>query len=218
METISEMNDCFLRALRREPVDRTPIWIMRQAGRYLPEYRALRAQVKDFMTLCKTPELACEVTLLPLQRFDLDAAIIFSDILTLPDAMDLGLSFVANEGPKFSSPVRDERDVVKLKKPDMDTDLGYVMEAICASKRALGGKVPLIGFSGSPWTLACYMIEGEGSKTFSVVRRWVYQAPEILHQLLKHMQQVVIDYLSAQVEAGVDAIMLFDTWGGAIGA
>jgi uroporphyrinogen decarboxylase len=207
-------NDRFLKALRREPVDRTPIWIMRQAGRYLPEYRALREQAGHFMNLCKTPELACEATLQPIRRFDLDAAILFSDILTIPDAMGLGLSFTQGEGPKFSKTVRSMSDIKGLKKIEANEDLAYVMDAVRLIKQELNGKVPLIGFSGSPWTLATYMIEGGSSKEFNLAKSMLYQAPEILHALLKQLSEAVADYLQAQIEAGVDAVMIFDTWGG----
>ena len=207
-------NDRFLRALLRQPVDRTPIWIMRQAGRYLPEYRATREKAGDFLTLCQTPDLACEVTLQPLDRFDLDAAILFSDILTIPDAMGLGLYFEEGEGPRFKSPVRDQAAVENLPVPDMEDDLGYVMDAVRTIRRELDGRVPLIGFSGSPWTLATYMIEGGGSKTFSRAKRMLFDEPQLAHQLLKKISNAVTQYLNAQVEAGAQALMIFDTWGG----
>jgi len=209
-------NDNFLRALRCEPVDRTPIWVMRLAGRYLPEYRKVRKQAGDFMTLCRTPELACEVTLQPLARFDLDAAIVFSDILTIPDAMGLGLHFIEGEGPKFKHPIREIAQIEKLRVPDMEADLGYVSDAVRLIKHELDGKVPLIGFSGSPWTLACYMIEGGASKQFDQVKRWLYGEPQSLHQLLSTLTDSVIAYLNAQVAAGADVLMLFDSWGGVL--
>ena len=195
-------------------MDATPIWIMRQAGRYLPEYRDVRKQAGDFMTLCKTPELACEVALQPLRRFDLDAAILFSDILTIPDAMGLGLSVVENQGPQFARPLRTERDIVGLRAPDVVTELGYVMETVRLIKRELAGRVPLIGFAGSPWTLATYMIEGSGSKNFSRARGMLYGQPALLHRLLTLLSEAVADYLHAQRVAGADALMLFDSWGG----
>ncbi|OUR71214.1 uroporphyrinogen decarboxylase [Methylophaga sp. 41_12_T18] len=209
-------NDRYLRALLRQPVDKTPVWVMRQAGRYLPEYREVRAKAGDFMTLCTTPELACEVTLQPLRRFDLDAAIIFSDILTIPDAMGLGLHFVAGEGPKFNKVIRSAADVANLAVPDMEDSLGYVMDAIRLTRKEIGGKVPLIGFSGSPWTLACYMVEGGSSKDFAKVKGMMFDAPEQMHALLDVLAKSVIAYLNAQIAAGAQAIMLFDTWGGAL--
>jgi uroporphyrinogen decarboxylase len=210
------LNDRYLRALLRQPVDKTPIWVMRQAGRYLPEYRAVRAEAGDFMRLCQTPEMACEVTLQPLRRFDLDAAIIFSDILTIPDAMGLGLHFVSGEGPKFNQVIRSAADISKLGVPDMHDSLGYVMDAITLTRKEIGGKVPLIGFSGSPWTLACYMVEGGSSKDFAKVKGMLFDAPEQMHALLDVLAKSVIAYLNAQIEAGAQAIMLFDTWGGAL--
>ena len=209
-------NDRFLRALLRQPVDRTPVWIMRQAGRYLPEYRATRARAGDFMTLCQTPELACEVTLQPLRRYPLDAAIIFSDILTIPDAMGLGLYFVAGEGPKFERPLSSVDDIRKLARPDVAESLRYVTDAVRLTRGEIGGKVPLIGFSGSPWTLATYMIEGGSSKTFGKAKRLLYQAPEAAHELLGKLADTVTDYLNAQIEAGAQAVQIFDTWGGAL--
>ncbi len=207
-------NDRLLKALRCEPVDRTPIWIMRQAGRYLPEYRETRKKAGDFMALCKNPELACEVTLQPLARFDLDAAILFSDILTIPDAMGLGLSFTEGEGPRFSKPIRTPADIAQLGVPDPNEDLRYVMDAVKTIKRALHHKVPLIGFSGSPWTLATYMIEGGSSKQFGLIKAMLYQSPAQLHQLLLKLAQAVTLYLQAQIDAGVDVVQIFDTWGG----
>ncbi|WP_126452249.1 uroporphyrinogen decarboxylase [Sulfuriflexus mobilis] len=209
-------NDRFLRALLREPVDQTPVWIMRQAGRYLPEYRATREKAGDFMTLCQTPDLACEVTLQPLERFDLDAAILFSDILTIPDAMGLGLTFTTGEGPQFSRPVRTAADIDKLGMPDMEDDLGYVMDAVRTIRRELDGSVPLIGFSGSPWTLATYMIEGSGSKDFAKSKGMLFDQPALLHKLLDLLADTVTEYLNAQIKAGAQTAMIFDTWGGVL--
>ncbi|EDP46107.1 uroporphyrinogen decarboxylase [Rickettsiella grylli] len=203
----------FIRALLKQPVDRTPIWIMRQAGRYLPEYRTVRRKAGDFLTLCKTPELACEVTLQPLQRFNLDAAIIFSDILTIPDAMGLGLYFVEGEGPQFRKSLQTISDIKALSIPD-PTDLNYVMDAIRLTRQELKGKVPLIGFAGSPWTLACYMVEGGSSRDFIKIRSLLYQEVKTLHYLLNSLTQAIILYLRAQIKAGVQTIMIFDTWGG----
>ncbi len=209
-------NDRFLRALRREPVDATPVWLMRQAGRYLPEYRATRAKAGSFMGLATNPELACEVTLQPLARFDLDAAILFSDILTIPDAMGLGLSFAEGEGPKFARPVRSAGDIAQLSVPDMEGELRYVMDAIRTIRGELHDRVPLIGFSGSPWTLACYMVEGGGSDNFSKVKALAFSDPKLMHQLLEVVTDSVIAYLSAQRAAGAQALMVFDTWGGVL--
>lgn len=209
-------NDRLLRALLRQPVDRTPIWIMRQAGRYLPEYREVRAKAGDFLTLCTTPELACEVTLQPLRRFDLDAAIIFSDILTIPNAMGLGLYFSKGEGPRFKRPVRTESQISALGVPDPESDLGYVMDALRLTRRELAGQVPLIGFSGSPWTLACYMVEGGSSKDFALIKGLLFDQPQVMHRLLEVLARAVIAYLNAQVAAGAQAVMIFDTWGGAL--
>ena len=209
-------NDRLLRALRRQPVDRTPVWLMRQAGRYLPEYRASRAAAGSFLAMAKTPELACEVTLQPLRRFPLDAAILFSDILTVPDAMGLGLYFVEGEGPKFQRPIREEADVARLAVPDMETELRYVMDAIRVIRRELGGKVPLIGFSGSPWTLACYMVEGGGSDNYSKIKAMAFNRPDLLHRLLGVVTDAVIAYLAAQRAAGAQALQVFDTWGGVL--
>jgi len=209
-------NDRLLRALLREPVDRTPVWMMRQAGRYLPEYRATRQRAGDFMTLCETPELACEVTLQPLERFPLDAAILFSDILTVPDAMGLGLYFSEGEGPCFERPVRSAADVRRLGVPDPQESLGYVMAAVRLIRRELGGRVPLIGFAGSPWTLATYMVEGGGTKHFARSKGMMFDEPELMHQLLAKVADAVTDYLNAQVEHGAQALMIFDTWGGVL--
>lgn len=207
-------NDRLLRALRRQPVDRTPVWLMRQAGRYLPEYRAIRARAGDFITLCQTPELACEVTLQPLTRFPLDAAILFSDILTIPDAMGLGLSFSEGEGPQFARPLRSAADIARLAAPDPEVELRYVMDAVRLIRRELADRVPLIGFAGSPWTLATYMVEGGSSKDYSRIKGLLYDQPERLHQLLDVVTQAVTDYLNAQAAAGAQALMIFDTWGG----
>jgi uroporphyrinogen decarboxylase len=209
-------NDRFLRALMRQPVDRTPIWIMRQAGRYLPEYRAKRSQAGDFMSLCKNTELACEVTMQPLERFELDAAILFSDILTIPDAMGLGLYFAEGEGPKFRKPVRTEKDIEQLKVINTASDLTYVTDAVSTIRRELNGRVPLIGFSGSPWTLATYMIEGQSSRDFARAKTMLYTQPELLHQLLDKLALSVIDYLNAQIASGAQAVQIFDTWGGVL--
>ena len=207
-------NDRFLRALLRQPVDQTPIWIMRQAGRYLPEYRATRAQAGSFMNLCMNPELACEVTLQPLERYALDAAILFSDILTIPDAMGLGLYFAEGEGPRFKNPVQTEADVKALGAPDPEGELRYVMDAVRTIRRELNGRVPLIGFSGSPWTLATYMVEGGSSKEFAKVKGMMYDRPDLMHHLLDVTAQSVTSYLNAQIAAGAQAAMIFDTWGG----
>lgn len=209
-------NDRYLRALLREPVDMTPVWMMRQAGRYLPEYRATRAEAGDFMSLCKNPDLACEVTLQPLRRFALDAAILFSDILTIPDAMGLGLYFETGEGPRFERPVRSLADVQKLGVPDPEQELGYVMDAVRTIRRELKGAVPLIGFSGSPWTLATYMVEGGSSKAFTRIKKMMYAEPQTLHLLLDKLADSVIVYLNAQIRAGAQSVMVFDTWGGAL--
>lgn len=209
-------NDRFLKALLREPVDRTPVWMMRQAGRYLPEYRATRAQAGDFMALCKNAELACEVTIQPLERFPLDAAILFSDILTIPDAMGLGLYFEQGEGPKFKKIIRTEADVAALKPANTSADLDYVLRAVSTIRKELNGRVPLIGFSGSPWTLATYMVEGGSSKEFRHIKAMLYSQPEILHQLLDVLADSVIDYLNAQIKAGAQAVQIFDSWGGAL--
>lgn len=209
-------NDRFLRALARQAVDRTPVWMMRQAGRYLPEYREVRAQAGGFMDLCRNRDLACEVTLQPLERYPLDAAILFSDILTIPDAMGLGLYFETGEGPKFRKPVRSVEGVAALKAPDAERDLDYVMNAVRTIRRELGGQVPLIGFSGSPWTLATYMVEGASSRDFRHVKTMLYDTPDAMHQLLDLLAHAVTDYLNAQIRAGAQAVQIFDTWGGAL--
>ncbi len=209
-------NDTLLRALLRQPTDHTPIWLMRQAGRYLPEYNATRARAGSFLALAKSPELATEVTLQPVERYALDAAILFSDILTVPDAMGLGLYFVEGEGPKFSRPVRTETDVAALRAPDPESALRYVLDAVRSIRRALGGRIPLIGFSGSPWTLACYMVEGGGSDDFRTIKTMLYARPDLLHRLLAVNARAVADYLNAQIRAGAQAVMIFDTWGGAL--
>jgi uroporphyrinogen decarboxylase len=209
-------NDTLIRALLRQPTPYTPIWLMRQAGRYLPEYNAARARAGDFLTLCKTPSLATEVTLQPLDRFPLDAAILFSDILTIPDAMGLGLSFAEGEGPRFARPVRDEAAVARLVPPRPEAELRYVLDAVREIRRALRGRVPLIGFAGSPFTLACYMVEGGSSTDFGTVKTMLYRRPDLLHRLLEVNARAVADCLNAQIEAGVQAVMLFDTWGGTL--
>ncbi|MCW9710416.1 uroporphyrinogen decarboxylase [Avibacterium sp. 21-586] len=209
-------NDRYLRALLREPVDMTPVWMMRQAGRYLPEYKATRAQAGDFMSLCRNAELACEVTLQPLRRYDLDAAILFSDILTIPDAMGLGLSFGAGEGPKFARPIEDKSAVENLPIPDPEQELQYVMNAVRTIRRELKGEVPLIGFSGSPWTLGTYMVEGGSSKAFTKIKKMLYTDPKTLHLLLDKLADSVALYLNAQIKAGAQSVMIFDTWGGVL--
>lgn len=209
-------NDRLLRALKRQSVDCTPVWLMRQAGRYLPEYRATRARAGSFLGMAKQPEIACEVTLQPLRRFELDAAILFSDILTVPDAMGLGLYFAEGEGPKFERTVRSAADVDRLGVPDMETELRYVMDAVRLIRRELDGKVPLIGFSGSPWTLACYMVEGGGSKDYARIKAMALNDPQTLHRLLGIITDSVIAYLSAQRAAGAQALQVFDTWGGVL--
>jgi uroporphyrinogen decarboxylase len=209
-------NDRLLRALLRQPVDITPVWMMRQAGRYLPEYRETRARAGDFMTLCQTPELACEVTLQPLARFPLDAAILFSDILTIPDAMGLGLFFMEGEGPRFARPLRREAEVARLAVPDPEEELRYVMDAVRLIRRELAGRVPLIGFAGSPWTLATYMVEGGASKDYAQIKGMLFERPDLLHRLLDTVARSVTVYLNAQVAAGAQALMVFDTWGGVL--
>lgn len=207
-------NDIFIKTLLKQPVDRTPVWMMRQAGRYLPEYREIRAKAGSFLNLCTNPELACEVTLQPLERFDFDAAILFSDILTIPDAMGLGLYFTEGEGPKFKNPIRTASDVDKLPIPDPYTDLRYVIDAVSLIRKNLQGRVPLIGFSGSPWTLATYMVEGGSSKSFQKVKALMYEQPKLMHLMLNKLAQSVASYLNAQIDAGAQAVMVFDTWGG----
>jgi len=209
-------NDRFLRALLREPVDCTPLWLMRQAGRYLPEYCETRKRAGNFMALCKSPQLACEVTLQPLARYDLDAAILFSDILTVPDAMGLGLYFAEGEGPKFERPLREEWEIRNLAVPDPNAELRYVIDAVAEIRRALDGSVPLIGFSGSPYTLACYMIEGGASDDFRRIKTMLYSRPDLLHHVLDITAQAVTAYLNAQIEAGAQAVQIFDTWGGSL--
>lgn len=209
-------NDTLIRGLLRQPTPYTPVWIMRQAGRYLPEYNATRARAGSFLALAKNPDLATEVTLQPLSRFALDAAILFSDILTVPDAMGLGLYFVEGEGPKFERPVRSEADVSRLRVPDPGTDLRYVLDAVSQVRRALNARVPLIGFAGSPYTLACYMIEGGASADFRTIKTMMYTRPDLLHQILSINARSVTAYLNAQIEAGAQAVMIFDTWGGSL--
>lgn len=209
-------NDLLLRALLREPVERTPVWIMRQAGRYLPEYRAVRAEAGDFMSVCSNPDLACEVTMQPLRRYPLDAAILFSDILTIPDAMGLGLYFVSGEGPKFERPVQSAAAINDLQRPDVEQKLGYVFEAVRTIRRELDGKVPLIGFAGSPWTVATYMVEGQSSREFATIKGLAAENPEALSLLLETIARTTTDYLNAQIDAGAQAVMIFDTWGGAL--
>jgi uroporphyrinogen decarboxylase len=209
-------NDTFLRALLRQPTPYTPIWIMRQAGRYLPEYNQTRARAGSFLELCKNPQLATEVTLQPLARFPLDAAILFSDILTIPDAMGLGLYFAEGEGPRFERPLREEWEIRALSAPDPAAHLGYVLDAVREIRRALRNEVPLIGFSGSPFTLACYMIEGRGKTEFVEAKRMLYARPDLMHRILEVNAQAVVAYLNAQIEAGAQAVMLFDTWGGTL--
>jgi uroporphyrinogen decarboxylase len=209
-------NDRLLRALRRQSLDVTPVWLMRQAGRYLPEYRAIRARAGSFMTLCKTPELACEVALQPLARFPLDAAILFSDILTVPDAMGLRLTVEDGLGPRLERPVRAAADVARLGRPDPEADLGYVMQALRLIRRELDGRVPLIGFAGSPWTLATYMVEGQSSRDFHKVKRLLYEQPALAHDLLARVTLAVTDYLNAQIAAGAQVLMIFDSWGGVL--
>jgi uroporphyrinogen decarboxylase len=209
-------NDTFLRALLRQPTEHTPIWLMRQAGRYLPEYCETRRRAGNFMNLCKNPRMACEVTLQPLARYDLDAAILFSDILTVPDAMGLGLYFAEGEGPKFERPLREEWEIRNLSVPDPGVELRYVIDAVAEIRRALDNSVPLIGFSGSPFTLACYMIEGGASEDFRTIKSMLYDRPDLLHHVLDVNARAVTAYLNAQIEAGAQAVMIFDTWGGAL--
>jgi uroporphyrinogen decarboxylase len=209
-------NDRYIRALLKQDVDKTPVWMMRQAGRYLPEYKKTRSQAGDFMSLCRNADLACEVTLQPLRRFELDAAILFSDILTIPDAMGLGLYFSEGEGPKFERPIACKKDVDNLIMPDPEGELQYVMNAVRTIRRDLNGDVPLIGFSGSPWTLATYMVEGGTSKAFTKIKKMAFAEPKILHMLLDKLADSVISYLNAQIEAGAQSVMVFDTWGGVL--
>jgi uroporphyrinogen decarboxylase len=209
-------NDLFLRALMRQPTPRTPLWMMRQAGRYLPEYRATRAKAGSFLKLCMNPELACEVTLQPLARYRLDAAILFSDILTVPHAMNLGLEFEAGEGPKIARPVRTTADIDQLPIPDPEHELQYVMDAVRTIRRELNGRVPLIGFAGSPWTVGTYVVEGGGSRNFEHIKGMLYGAPRELHRLLDKLARATILYLNAQIAAGAQAVMVFDTWGGSL--
>ncbi len=208
------MTSDYINALLKKEVKRTPIWVMRQAGRYLPKYRSTREKAGDFLSLCKSSELACEVTLQPLERFDLDAAILFSDILTIPDAMGLGLHFIEGEGPRFSKPLNNLSDIERLTKPDVGDKLVYVFDTVSTIKKNLKNRVPLIGFSGSPWTLTTYMVEGGSSKSYSKVKALMFQNSRHMHQLLDILADTVIDYLNAQIEAGVDSVMIFDTWGG----
>lgn len=208
------LNDRFIKACFKEPVDRTPVWMMRQAGRYLPEYRATRAKAGDFLTLCKTPELACEVTLQPIDILGVDAAILFSDILVIPEAMGMELKFLEGEGPSFPEPVRTEKDIQKLRISDPHEDLNYVLEAVTLIRKELKGRVPLIGFTGAPWTLATYMVEGGGSQNFATVKKMLYGNPSLMHTLLDKITQSVIKYLNAQIAAGAQAVQIFDTWGG----
>ena len=215
MSATSLSNDVFLRALLREPVPYTPVWLMRQAGRYLPEYNATRGRAGSFMGLPQNPDYACEVTLQPLARYPLDAAILFSDILTVPHAMGLGLDFVAGEGPRFAHPVRDEADVARLEVPDMGR-LQYVFDAVSVIRRELAGKVPLIGFAGSPWTIACYMVEGKGSDDYRLIKSMLYARPDLLHRMLEINATATAQYLNAQIDAGAQAVMIFDSWGGVL--
>ena len=209
-------NDTFLRALLRQPTEYTPVWLMRQAGRYLPEYCETRRRAGNFLNLCKSPAMACEVTLQPLARYDLDAAILFSDILTVPDAMGLGLYFAEGEGPRFERPLKDEWEIRNLSAPDPHAELQYVMDAVSEIRRALDGSVPLIGFSGSPWTLACYMVEGGSSSDYRKVKSLAYSRPDLMHHILEVTAQAVVKYLNAQIEAGAQAVMIFDSWGGVL--
>ncbi|PIE41373.1 MAG: uroporphyrinogen decarboxylase [Gammaproteobacteria bacterium] len=209
-------NDRFLRALLKQPVDATPVWMMRQAGRYLPEYRASRAKAGDFLSLCKNNDFACEVTLQPLERYELDAAILFSDILTIPDAMGLGLYFETGEGPKFKKTIQTAADVAAIPALDVAVDLDYVMGAVKTIRGALNGRVPLIGFSGSPWTLATYMVEGGSSKDFRAIKKMLYQQPDVLHALLDKLADAVTAYLNEQIRSGAQAVQIFDTWGGVL--
>lgn len=214
MSMVGVSESLFIRSILKKPVERTPVWLMRQAGRYLPEYRAVRQKAGDFLSLCKNPQLACEVTLQPLRRFQLDAAILFSDILTIPDAMGLGLQFAEGEGPYFSNPIQSLADIKALSGSKAIDRLGYVVEAVKLIRQNLPENLPLIGFSGSPWTLACYMTEGKAAREFKTIKQWMYKVPGEIHQLLETLSLAVTSYLAQQVEAGVNALMLFDTWGG----
>ena len=207
-------NDTLLKALLKQPTEYTPVWMMRQAGRYLPEYNKTRARAGDFLSLCKNPDFATEVTMQPLERYSLDAAILFSDILTIPDAMGLGLYFAEGEGPKFERPLREEKEIRSLTAPDPAVHLKYVMDAVSQIRKTLDNQVPLIGFSGSPFTLACYMIEGRGGTDFRQIKTMLYKRPDLLHHILNITAQSVTDYLNAQIESGAQAVMIFDTWGG----
>ncbi len=209
-------NDLFIKTCFREATERRPVWMMRQAGRYLPEYLATRKQAGDFLTLCKTPELACEVTLQPIDIMGVDAAILFSDILVIPEAMGMDLAFETGEGPKFSAPIRSAADIDKLADPDPEVELRYVMDAIRLIRKELNGRVPLIGFTGAPWTLATYMVEGGGSKNFAIIKKMMYSDPASLHRLLTRVTDSVIGYMTAQVAAGAQAVQIFDTWGGVL--
>jgi len=209
-------NDLLLRALLRQPTPRRPVWLMRQAGRYLPEYRKTRARAGGFLAMCTNPQIACEITLQPVDRYPLDAAILFSDILTIPHAMNLGLNFETGEGPTFAHPVRTPADIDKLRVPDPGSDLKYVVDAVALIRRELDGRIPLIGFAGSPWTVATYMVEGGGSKGFGLIKRMLYESPAELHRLLKLLAEATVGYLNAQIGAGAQAVMLFDTWGGVL--
>ena len=209
-------NDTFLRAALRQPTDYTPVWLMRQAGRYLPEYRETRKRAGSFLDLCKNRDFACEVTLQPLARYDFDAAILFSDILTVPDAMGLGLYFAEGEGPRFERPLRDEWEIRNLSAPDPHAELQYVMDAVSEIRKALDGSVPLIGFSGSPWTLACYMVEGKGSSDYRHIKALAYSRPDLMHHILTVTADAVVAYLNAQIEAGAQAVQIFDSWGGVL--
>jgi uroporphyrinogen decarboxylase len=214
--TTALKNDLLLRALLRQPTPRTPVWMMRQAGRYLPEYRATRARAGSFLNLCMTPELACEVTLQPLERFPLDAAILFSDILTIPHAMGLGLQFETGEGPRITHTVRTPADLRQIRKPDPLVELRYVIDAVALIRRELDGRVPLIGFAGSPWTVATYIVEGGSTRDFAIIKKMMYESPALLHELLAILAETTTDYLNAQIAAGAQAVMLFDTWGGVL--
>src|SRR4030067_573834 len=214
MDNLNKLdNDLFLRACKRQPVERTPIWIMRQAGRYLPEYRAVRAKA-DFLTMCKTPELAAEVTIQPVDLIGVDAAILFSDILVIPEAMGMHLEMHEGKGPIFPHPIRNEEDAKALKVIDPTKNLKYVLDAVALTKKELNGRVPLIGFSGAPWTLLTYMVEGKGSKNYSYVKKLIYNNPRLAHKVLNKLAHAVALYLSAKIEAGADAVQIFDTWGG----